>query len=83
MLIVIPFKDPILFKVNVDLLVNNIMDKTIIISTIMDIIKVIITFNIIILVVGIIKVTKVHIIIDINLIVILYYYNIHLVLILD
>ena len=59
------------------------MDKTIIISTIMDIIKVIITFNIIILVVGIIKVTKVHIIIDINLIVILYYYNIHLVLILD
>ena len=83
MLIVIPFKDPILFKVNVDLLVNNIMDKIIIISTIMDIIKVIITFSIIILVVGIIKVTKVHIIIDINLIVILYYYNIHLVLILD
>ena len=83
MLIVIPFKDPILFKVNVDLLVNNIMDKTIIINIIMDIIKVIITFNIIILVIGIIKVTKVHIIIDINLIVILYCYNIHLVLILD
>lgn len=59
------------------------MDKTIIINIIMDIIKVIITFNIIILVIGIIKVTKVHIIIDINLIVILYYYNIHLVLILD
>lgn len=59
------------------------MDKTIIINIIMDIIKVIITFNIIILVIGIIKVTKVHIIIDINLIVILYYYNNHLVLILD
>lgn len=59
------------------------MDKTIIINIIMDIIKVIITFNIIILVIGIIKVTKVHIIIDINLIVILYCYNIHLVLILD